>query len=59
MQALYGNGTLFTPEEIHSTAGTYGTSAEIFPGMAHDMMLESGWKAVADRILGWLDEKGL
>lgn len=22
--------------------------------MAHDMMLEKGWQAVADRIIGWL-----
>ena len=37
----------------------YGTTAEVFPGMAHDMMLEPGWRAVADRILGWLGERGL
>jgi len=27
--------------------------------MGHDMMLEDGWQVVADRILSWLDEKGL
>ncbi len=26
------------------------------PDMAHDMMLESGWQAAADRILYWLNE---
>jgi alpha-beta hydrolase superfamily lysophospholipase len=31
----------------------------MFPGMAHDMMLEPDWQAVADRILSWLDDKGL
>ncbi len=31
----------------------------IFPDMGHDMMLEDGWQAVADRILSWLHEKGL
>jgi pimeloyl-ACP methyl ester carboxylesterase len=41
---------------LEATAQTYGTKAEIFPGMAHAMMLEHGWEKVADRILGWLDE---
>jgi pimeloyl-ACP methyl ester carboxylesterase len=45
--------------EAENTAQTYGTRAEIFPDMAHDMMLEAGWQAVADRILAWLDEQGL
>ncbi len=34
-------------------------SKGIFPHMGHDMMVEDGWQAVADRILSWLDEKGL
>ncbi len=25
--------------------------------MAHDMMLETGWRSVADRIIQWLDGK--
>jgi alpha-beta hydrolase superfamily lysophospholipase len=41
---------------LEATAQTYGTKAEIFPGMAHAMMLEHGWEKVADRILEWLDE---
>ena len=41
--------------EVESTARAYGLQAEIFPDMAHDMMLEPGWQAVADRILDWLD----
>lgn len=41
---------------LEATAQTYGTTAEIFPGMAHAMMLEHGWEKVADRILEWLDE---
>jgi pimeloyl-ACP methyl ester carboxylesterase len=43
-----------SPEEIEATARAYHTQAEVFPRMAHDMMLEAGWQAVADRILGWL-----
>ncbi len=45
--------------EVEATARAYGTKAEMFPDMAHDMMLESGWQSVADRILGWLSERGL
>jgi len=45
---------LVSREEIEATARAYRTQAEIFPGMAHDMMLEAGWQAVADRILAWL-----
>jgi len=45
---------LFTPQEVEAVAYAYGTSAEIFPGMAHDMMLERNWRAVADRIIDWL-----
>jgi alpha-beta hydrolase superfamily lysophospholipase len=44
--------------EVEATARAYGVPAEFFD-MAHDMMLEPGWQAVADRILGWLGERGL
>ncbi len=44
---------------VWSTARAYGTSAEIFPDMAHNVMLEKGWERVASRILAWLGEKGL
>lgn len=49
---------IFPPREVQATAKRYGTTAEIFPHMAHDMMLEAGWQAVADRIIGWLGEQG-
>ena len=29
--------------------------AEIFPKMSHDMMLDPGWRAVAERIHAWLE----
>jgi alpha-beta hydrolase superfamily lysophospholipase len=45
----------FTVDEIHSTATAYGTEAEIFPGMGHNMMVEPGWRDVAERIAAWLD----
>jgi non-heme chloroperoxidase len=41
------------PSEVEQTARTYGTAAEIFPGMGHLMMLEAGWQKVAERIIEW------
>jgi pimeloyl-ACP methyl ester carboxylesterase len=43
-----------TRKEILATARAYGTEAEFFPDMGHNMMLEPGWAAVAERIDGWL-----
>lgn len=48
-----------TRDEIVATARAYGTKAEFFPGMGHNMMLEPGWMAVADHIDGWLGTHGL
>ncbi len=53
------NDTIVTRRQIQRTAAVYGAEAEIFPDMAHDMMLESGWEAVAERIDGWLTAQGL
>jgi alpha-beta hydrolase superfamily lysophospholipase len=52
------NDAIFTPPEVEATAHAYHTTATIFPSMAHDMMLEAGWKAVANTILAWLDKQG-
>jgi pimeloyl-ACP methyl ester carboxylesterase len=48
-----------TPREVRATARAYQTQAQIFPGMGHDMMLEPGWTAVAERIDDWLCARGL
>ncbi len=53
------NDTIFHPNEIEATARAYNTSATVFPDMAHDMMLEAGWQAVADKIIAWLGERGI
>ena len=45
----------FTQQEVHATAGAYHTNADIFAKMGHDMMLEPGWAAVAERIHAWLE----
>ena len=51
--------TIVSQREIRRTAAVYGADAEIFPDMGHDMMLESGWQPVAERIAGWLSVQGL
>jgi pimeloyl-ACP methyl ester carboxylesterase len=48
-----------TRKEILATARAYGTEAEFFPDMGHNMMLEPGWAAVAERIDSWLGTRGL
>jgi len=53
------NDAVIKPWMVQLTAKRYGTTAEIFPDMAHDVMLETGWEKVAQRILKWLGEKGL
>ena len=50
---------LLATKEVRATARAYRTEAEIFPDMGHDMMLEPGWQAVAERIDSWLTAQGL
>ncbi len=47
---------IFTPREVQSFARAYATTAEIFPNTAHDMMLETTWQQVAERINAWLGD---
>jgi hypothetical protein len=51
------DGTL-TVGEMRRIAAAYRTKAEIMTGMGHDMMLDSGWPEVADRIDTWVRELG-
>ena len=51
--------TVIFPSMVEATARRYGTIAEIFPGIAHDVMLEASWEKVAKRILDWLGERNL
>jgi pimeloyl-ACP methyl ester carboxylesterase len=48
-----------TTKEVHATATAYGTEAEVFAAMGHDMMLEPRWPAVAERIYTWLASRSL
>ncbi|RUP05461.1 MAG: alpha/beta fold hydrolase [Mycobacterium sp.] len=50
---------IVTTRETRSIATTYGTEAEIFPDLAHDVMLEPGWQAVAERMRRWLTAHAL
>jgi pimeloyl-ACP methyl ester carboxylesterase len=49
---------IISRKEVDATARAYGTQAMFFP-MAHDMMLEDGWRDVADHIMLWMDSLGL
>ena len=46
--ALVGQGA------VRATARVFGVQAQMMPGIAHAMMLETGWRTVAERILAWL-----
>ncbi|MGV0625821.1 alpha/beta hydrolase [Mycolicibacter minnesotensis] len=48
-----------TCKEVRATARAYRTEAEFFAGMGHNMMLDTGWQSVAERIDGWLSALGL
>jgi pimeloyl-ACP methyl ester carboxylesterase len=50
---------MLKPDEIEATARTCNAQYEIIADVAHDMMLESRWQAVAARILVWLKEREL
>jgi alpha-beta hydrolase superfamily lysophospholipase len=52
------NDAIFSIAEAQATAKAYHTVAEIFPNMAHDMMLEPDWQKVADRMISWLTQFG-
>jgi pimeloyl-ACP methyl ester carboxylesterase len=49
----------YSHADVRATAVAYHTEAEFFPNMGHDMMLEPGWAAVADRIHTWLTAREL
>ena len=42
------------PSAIRRTAEAYGAECTILPGVAHDMMLDAGWRQAAEAMLEWL-----
>jgi pimeloyl-ACP methyl ester carboxylesterase len=47
---------IIPPDFVESTAAAYNSKAQIFSNMGHAMMLDTGWKEVADQIRHWLGE---
>ena len=45
---------LVPPFAVHATGLALATPTELFPNIAHIMMLEADWKRPAERILTWL-----
>jgi alpha-beta hydrolase superfamily lysophospholipase len=48
---------IVSQRQIRRTAAVYDAEAEVYPNMGHDMMLEPGWLAVAERIHMWLEAR--
>jgi len=49
------NDAFLPPNIVHGMADHFGTTATIFPDMAHAMMLEPDWEKVAAHMLDWLE----
>jgi pimeloyl-ACP methyl ester carboxylesterase len=52
------DGSRIGDTDVSATARAYQTKGEFFPNMGHNMQLEPGWQAVAERIDGWLTARG-
>ena len=48
---------LFPVAQLRLGAQLLGGELEVLPALGHAMMLEAGWREVADRIIAWLREK--
>lgn len=51
------NDALIPSKRIEKTARVLNADCKIFPDMAHDLMLERGWRTVADFMIDWLETK--
>ncbi len=45
---------IFPPDIVHGTAKAYGVKARLYPGMAHNLMLDKGWEQVAAEFSEWV-----
>jgi pimeloyl-ACP methyl ester carboxylesterase len=50
------NDAIISPKKIEKTAREFNADLKIFPNMAHDLMLEQGWKQVAEYMVDWLEK---
>ncbi|KAA0079055.1 alpha/beta fold hydrolase [Mycolicibacterium sp. P9-64] len=50
---------MISQDEVRATARAYGTEAVLFPKMGHNMMVEPGWRDVAEYINEWLVQRHL
>ena len=51
------NDALIPPKKIEKTARVLHADCRIFSATAHDLMLERGWRAVAEFMIEWLEKK--
>jgi pimeloyl-ACP methyl ester carboxylesterase len=51
--------TTFTPQELTTTAKAYNATLKMFPGVAHDMMLDPQWHAIAETIAAWIKSQSV
>jgi pimeloyl-ACP methyl ester carboxylesterase len=59
MLVLGADDFIVRARQVKATARAYGVEAQIFPEMRHAMMLDVGWRTVADSIAEWLDQRNL
>ena len=45
---------IVSPADIRRTAAAYGAEMRMLPDIAHDLMLDPGWRRAADAMLKWL-----
>ena len=52
-----GRDYFIRPPAIRRTADAYGAGAGamVLPGVAHDVMLDAGWRQAAEAMLEWLE----
>ena len=43
-------------DDVQRTADLHGVEPVWFPGMGHDVMLDSGWERVLETVLRFVDE---
>lgn len=51
------NDAFFFAHAIEEAARFHGVRPKVFAHMAHAMMLEPGWDAVAEHVHAWLEER--